>query len=100
MLEKSFTETNKQLEKDRQIDSSLSGTTATGGVVYGPPGRRMYADCLCQQVCAIVGVGAESLVARGVGVLYRVRWLHLHGSCSSCWQSLCRLSAKLRDIVP
>lgn len=43
MLEKSFTETNKQLEKDRQIDSSLSGTTATGGVVYGPPGRRHVA---------------------------------------------------------
>lgn len=41
MLERSFTETNKLLEKDRQIDSSLSGTTATGGVVYGPPSRRM-----------------------------------------------------------
>lgn len=43
MLERSFTETNKQLEKDRQIDSSLSGTTAVGGVVYGPPGRRKVA---------------------------------------------------------
>jgi len=43
MLEKSFVETNKQLEKDRQIDSSLSGTTAVGGVVYGPPGRRWVA---------------------------------------------------------
>lgn len=43
MLEKSFTETNKQLEKDRQIDSSLSGTTAVGGVVYGPPDRRKVA---------------------------------------------------------
>ena len=71
MLEKSFTETNKQLEKDRQIDSSLSGTTATGGVVYGPPGRRQYADCFVsasarQSGC---GVAAVSLDARGAGVL-------------------------------
>jgi len=43
MLEKSFNETNRNLEKDRQIDSSLSGTTAVGGVVYGPPGRRKVA---------------------------------------------------------
>ena len=43
MLERSFTETNKMLEMDRQIDSSLSGTTATGGVVYGPPSRRLVA---------------------------------------------------------
>jgi len=43
MLERSFTETNTMLEKDRQIDSSLSGTTATGGVVYGPPSRRLVA---------------------------------------------------------
>lgn len=43
MLEKSFVDTNKQLEKDRQIDSSLSGTTAVGGLIYGPPGRRRVA---------------------------------------------------------
>ena len=40
MLEKSFTETHKQLERERQIDSSLSGTTAVGGVIYGTPGCR------------------------------------------------------------
>ena len=43
MLEKSFNDTHNQLEKDRQIDSSLSGTTAVGGLVYGPPGRRVVA---------------------------------------------------------
>ena len=69
MLEKSFTETNKQLEKDRQIDSSLSGTTATGGVVYGPPGRRQYADCFVSARQSGCGVAAVSLDARGAGVL-------------------------------
>lgn len=43
MLEKSFTETHKQLERERQIDSSLSGTTAVGGVIYGTPGCRRIA---------------------------------------------------------
>mmetsp|Transcript_33318 Transcript_33318/g.74674 ORF Transcript_33318/g.74674 Transcript_33318/m.74674 type:complete len:344 (+) Transcript_33318:87-1118(+) len=40
MLEKSFIEVNKSLEVERSIDSSLSGTTAVGGVVIGVPGKR------------------------------------------------------------
>jgi len=40
MLTKGFETVNATLHADKGIDSSLSGTTAVAGLVFGPPGQR------------------------------------------------------------